>query len=242
MLKVRWKTITRSNVRSVKSSTPMHSFIGISEAIKWGRCEIDELTSIILKRCCCTSHGSIGVSCESLKTVRASTSSYRSVRKGVEKSAAWSETVCPWDLSPNVCHTCTNSKNTKTDSSIHLKTSRYSQTMRTLDLLARSWFRKERQRYVRESKHTHTPYQLKTSLQFIDLIRKIDSVLIDFRATPYYESPQPHVSVAWHSGPCPSTIKTGHTKFTTKETDSFQALEVVCKIGNKSHIFPLVLP
>ena len=111
MLKVRWKTFTRSNVRSVKSSTPMHSFIGISEAIKWGRCEIDELTSIILKRCCCTSHGSIGVSCESLKTVRASTSSYRSVRKGVEKSVAWSETVRLYDLITE-CPTHTNSKNT----------------------------------------------------------------------------------------------------------------------------------
>ena len=100
--------------------------------------------------------------------------------------------------------------------------------------------REDRGRFAnRDITHIHTvPTQ--TSLQFIDLIRKIDSVLIDFRATPYYESPQPHVSVAWHSGPCPSTIKPGHTKFTTKETDSFQALEVVCKIGNKSHVFPLV--
>ena len=92
------------------------------------------------------------------------------------------------------------------------------------------------------SSRLHTQIRTETNIvtiQFIDLIRKIDHVLVDFRASSYYENPQPHVSVAWHSGPCPSTIKPGHTKFTTEETDVLRVFEIVCKIGNKSYVFPL---
>lgn len=74
---------------------------------------------------------------------------------------------------------------------------------------------------------------------FVRLICMINRVLIDFRGLPFYENPEPHVSVAWHSGPCPSSIKSGKTLFSLEETDSIRAIEVICKIGKKKFVLPL---